>query len=100
MLTHDQAFISALLAAVACVEGTPFPPSATVKPAAQPTSPAYYGHKAGNYQPTTANVNATKTTSDLHARVLNAARAVGEYVSNSALARFDNSNINDGIGNG
>ncbi|KAH8904705.1 hypothetical protein BR93DRAFT_960804 [Coniochaeta sp. PMI_546] len=94
------AFISALLAAVACVEGTPFPPSATLKPAAQPTSPAYYGHKAGNYQPTTANVNATKTTSDLHARVLNAARAVGEYVSNSALARFDNSNINDGIGNG
>lgn len=91
------AFISALLAAVACVEGNPFPPSATVKPAAAPTSPAYFGHKAGNYQPTT---NATKTTSDLHARVLNAARAVGEWVQNSALARWDNSNINDGVGDG
>lgn len=88
-LTASQAFISALLAAVACVEGNPFPPSATVKPAAAPTSPAYFGHKAGNYQPTT-NANATKTTSDLHARVLNAARAVGEWVQNSALARWDN----------
>jgi hypothetical protein len=82
------------------VEGTPFPPSLTVKPSAEPTSPAYFGHKAGNYMPSTGSVNATKTTSDLAARVLQVARAVGETVSNSALQRFDNSNINDGVGDG
>ncbi|KAB5518149.1 hypothetical protein GE09DRAFT_1066138 [Coniochaeta sp. 2T2.1] len=94
------AFISALLAAISVVEGTPFPPSLTARPTALPTSPAYFGHKAGNYMPSTDNVNATKTTSDLAARVLQVARDVGEWVSNSALARFDNSNIQDGIGNG
>jgi hypothetical protein len=71
-----------------------------VKPAAAPTSPAYFGHKAGNYQPTKVNASATKTRSELAARVLNAARAVGETVSNSAIARYDNSNILDGVGDG
>jgi hypothetical protein len=42
----------------------------------------------------------TNSTSDLTARVLQVARAVGGRVSDGALARFDNSNINDGVGNG
>lgn len=60
----------------------------------------FFGHKAGNFQPSTPVVgNATKTTSDLTARVLHAARAVGEWVSNSAVARWDQ-NIQDGVGDG
>lgn len=89
-----------MLAAIAAVEGSPFPPSIIEKPASAPTSRPFFGHVAGNYMPGTGSTNATQANSELAARVLRAARAVGETVQDSAIARFDNSNINDGVGDG
>lgn len=82
------------------VEGNPFPPSITEKPASAPTAHPFFGHIAGNYMPSAGSTNATKANRELAARVLRAARAVGETVSDSAISRYDNSNINDGIGDG
>lgn len=100
-VNQAQALISAILAAVTIVNGNPFPPSATTKPTdTTDVKIAFFGHRAGNFQPSTpVATNATKTTSELGARVLHAARQVGEWVSNSAVARWDQ-NIQDGIGNG
>jgi hypothetical protein len=103
-LTPDQAFVAALFAALAVAEPIPYPPSVTARPVEDASKPLpFFGHKAGggNYQPTShvEAVNATKPDSALTARVLKAVREVGEWVQNSAVARWDQ-NIQDGIGDG
>lgn len=50
----------------------------------------FYGHKSGNFQPTT---NLTDTVNPGN-------HQTGGRVQNAADARFDNSNVHDGIGDG
>ncbi|KAH8893454.1 hypothetical protein GQ53DRAFT_860596 [Thozetella sp. PMI_491] len=65
------------------------PSLVTAEEAASPlTTLPYFGHKAGNFQPdSTTSKNVTK-------------RDTGEWVSIPNLARWDTSNIQDGIGQG
>lgn len=77
---------------MAVAEPIPFPPEATaaVTTVTKTADLPFFGHKAGNYMPDSL-LNATRTI---------AARVTGEWVSLSGVARWDNSNIDDGIGSG
>lgn len=82
------------MAAAAVADPAPYPPSITESPS--PVSVhklPFFGHKSGNYQPNTHSSNATKTHKP-------GKRETGEWVQIPADARWDNTNIQDGIGNG
>lgn len=63
----------------------------------------FFGHKAGNYMPDSGpsdKVHANTTEEYVKRGKALLARVTGEWVSNGAVARWDNSNIQDGIGSG
>ncbi|KAJ9133260.1 Glycoside hydrolase [Pleurostoma richardsiae] len=83
---HAAAFLAATVAA----NPLPAPPSATEAPTATLKELPFFGHIAGNFQPSSNfPTNATKTK-----------RETGEWVQLSADARWDQSNIQDGVGDG
>ena len=74
----------------------PFPPFVTESPSPLKLGDLpFFGHKDGNFQPQKAAPSNLTWTSTRFSK-----RAPGETVQNGADARFDNSNIQDGIGDG
>lgn len=98
-------FFTSILAALAVAEPIPYPGagSAPVTKVVPTKTQPFFGHKAGNYMPDSGasdQVRANTTEEYVKRGKALLARVTGEYVSNSAVARWDNSNIEDGIGDG
>ncbi|UKZ74851.1 hypothetical protein TrVFT333_002521 [Trichoderma virens FT-333] len=98
----NKAIIASLL--IGAAMAVPYPPSAT-DGARQPAPKHAFPHKkvnGGNYQPSRTSKSTSSKTSAAPAVAKdqdNTKRATGETVNNS-VARYDNSNITDGVGDG
>jgi hypothetical protein len=85
---------------------TPYPPSVAEPAKSSLPDTFVWTPKApggGNYMPSRTSSKASRTVGHaprIAAAVEKARRATGETVSNSNVARYDNSNINDGVGDG
>ncbi|RFU72700.1 glycoside hydrolase [Trichoderma arundinaceum] len=98
----NKAIVASLLLGAAMA--VPYPPSATSNPKQHVPGKHVYPHKkvnGGNYQPSHTSKSTASKTSAAPAVYKNqdSKRTSGETVNN-AVARFDNTNILDGVGDG